>query len=159
MTTDAKPTTRRPPVALALRVAAAGLVVGGILLLVSGSRKERTVSQVIAEIHDIALARPQGGLIGPWWVSAAGVEGIDRRLTDFKVESQTIHIAARTARVIVNPQQDSFKFDMRDVVFTTIPGPDQEEASLQRLDHYVLGPLAYGKDIVPDKGLAVESGK
>ncbi len=155
MTVDTQQPASRAPVGLMLRLGAAGVVVAGILLLVTGSDDRRTVSQVIDEIHELALAKPQGGLIGPWWVSAAGRNPDDGRLLDFKIEYGPVNIAARTGRVIVNPQRDSFSFEMTDVVFTRMPRPGAEEtgSSLHELDRYVLGPLPYHANIVPDKGV------
>ena len=42
---------------------------------------------------------------------------------------------------------------MWDVVFTRVPAPgeDERDAFVHRMDHYVLGPAPYGKNIVPDE--------
>lgn len=138
--------TPRLPVKLIIRVAVPLVVVIGIIALVSGSRDTRTVAQVIDEIRGIALDEPRGGLIGPWWVSAAGIDPLNGRLQDFKIEFGPIHIAARSARIIVNPHTDTFSFEMWDVVMAR---PDIEDGLLE-LNRYVLGPLPYPKDVVAD---------
>ncbi|MHC5008037.1 MAG: hypothetical protein ACYTGF_11835, partial [Planctomycetota bacterium] len=112
------------------------------------------VSEVLEEIHEIALDKPQGGLIGRWWVSAAGLDPGTGRLQSFKLECGPIHIAARSARVIVNHHTDSFQFEMWDVVMARVPesGESEDQDTLRVLDRFVLGPLPYTTDIVADKG-------
>jgi hypothetical protein len=147
----------RLPTGLVLRLAVVALVVVVVVFLVSGSHEQHTVSEVINEVHRIALAKPQGGLIGSWWVSAAGIDPDTGRLLAFKIECGPIHIAARSARVIVNPHDDSFQFEMWDVVMARVSdegGPDDDVDTLRRRDRYVLGPLPYTVDIVPDEGPA-----
>jgi hypothetical protein len=128
----------RVPPRLVARLAIAAVVVAIVVLLISGSREKRAVSEVLEEIHEIALDKPQGGLIGRWWVSACG----------------SIHIAARSARVVVSHHTDSFQFEMWDVVMARVPEPGEPEDqdTLRVLDRFVLGPLPYTTDIVPDKG-------
>ncbi|MHC4306033.1 MAG: hypothetical protein ACYS15_19620 [Planctomycetota bacterium] len=144
----------RVPPKLFARVGVAAVVVAIVVFLISGSREKRTVSEVLEEIHEIALDEPQGGLIGRWWVSAAGLDPDTGRLQSFKLECGPIHIAARSARVIVNHHTNSFQFEMWDVVMAQVPEPGEPEDqdSLRVLDRFVLGPLPYTTDIVPDKG-------
>jgi hypothetical protein len=148
--------TPRFPLRLVLRIAIAAAVVVIVSVIVFGSPDKRTVSQVIDEIREIALAEPQGGLIGPWWLSATGTDETSGRLTGFKVECGPIDIAAGTARIIVNHHTNSFQFEMWDVVFARMPGQDDPDAeyTVQQLDRYVLGPLPYPGDIVPDANAA-----
>ncbi len=143
----------RFPVQLALRLVIVVVVVVIIGVIAIGSPDNRTVSQVIDEIRGIALAKPQGGLIGPWWISSAGLDESTGRLKNFKVEGNSIDIAAASARVIVNYHTNAFRFEMWDVVFARIPDSSDPDAhgTLQHLDRYVLGPLPYPRDIVPDK--------
>jgi hypothetical protein len=145
--------TRRFPVRLAVRLGAVVVVIGFVAFLVSGTRAKRTVQEVIDEIHGIALDEPNGGLIGRWWVSAAGVDPVTGRLRSFKLECGPVHIAARSARVIVNPHTDSFEFEMWDVVMAKVPDPgdDENEDTLRVLDQFTVGPLPYRTDIVPDR--------
>ncbi|MHC4129265.1 MAG: hypothetical protein ACYTE6_09890 [Planctomycetota bacterium] len=146
-------TAGRFPIRKALRLGAAALVVGMIVFLISSSREQRTVSEVIDEIHQIALDEPQGGLIGRWWVSAAGVDPDTGRLQAFKLECGPVHIAARSARVIVNHHTNSFQFEMWDVVMARVPDQDDpdDQDTLRVLDRFSLGPLPYSTDVVPDK--------
>ncbi|MHC4217239.1 MAG: hypothetical protein ACYSU7_02175 [Planctomycetota bacterium] len=149
-----EPTSARVPVRLLVRVGTVALVVLIASLLISGSHEKRLVSEVIDEIHGIALDEPRGGLIGRWWVSAAGVDPDTGRLHSFKLECGPIHIAARSARVIVNPNTDSFQFEMWDVVMARVHdgGEPEEDDTLRVLSRFVLGPLPYTTDIIPDKG-------
>jgi hypothetical protein len=143
----------RFPLRLALRLGAVVLTVGLLAFLVSGTHEKRTVQEVLDEIHGIALDDPRGGLIGHWWVSASGLDPDTGRLQAFKLECGPIHIAARSARVIVNPQTDSFEFEMWDVVMAKVPGAGEPETddALRVLDQFTVGPLPYRTDIVPDK--------
>lgn len=153
MPEHAENTASRFPARLALRLVVGVVVVVIIGVIVNGSPDSRTVSQVIDEIRSIALAEPQGGLIGPWWVSSTGADEENGRLRNFKVECGPIDIAAVSARVLVNHHTNTFQFEMWDVVFARMPvasNPDAEY-TIQHLDRYVLGPLPYPKDIVPDE--------
>jgi hypothetical protein len=143
----------RVPPRLLARLAVAAVVVAIVVLLISGSREKRAVSEVLQEIHGIALDKPQGGIIGRWWVSAAGLDPDTGRLQAFKLECGPIHIAARSARVIVNHHTDSFQFEMWDVVMARVPDPEdpEDQDALRVLDRFALGPLPYTTDVVPDK--------
>ena len=143
----------RFPVRLVLRIAVPMVVMVIVGVIVFGSPDTRTVSQVIDEINTIALAEPQGGLIGPWWVSATGTDE-SGYLKGFAVEAGPIDIGAATARIIVNHHSNTFQFEMWDVVFarTFDPANPDAEHTLQHIDRYVLGPLPYPDDIVPDEG-------
>ena len=140
------------PVRLVLRLMVVVVAVVIISFIVIGSPDNRTVSQVIDEIRSIALAEPQGGLIGPWWVFSTGTDEASGRLQNFKVECGPIDIAAGSARIIVNHHTNTFQFEMWDVVFARMPdaGDPKAEYTIQHLDRYVLGPLPYPKDITPD---------
>ena len=145
----------RVPPRLLARLGVAAVVLAFVVLLISGSRDKRTVSEVLEEIHGIALDKPQGGIIGRWWVSAASLDPDTARLQAFKLECGSIHIAARSARVVVNHHTNSFQFEMWDVVMARVPGSGDEgedQDGLRAIDRFVLGPLPYTTDIVPDKG-------
>ena len=128
------------------------VVVVIVCVIVFGSPETRTVSQVIDEIHAIALTEPEGGLIGPWWVSATGIDESNGHLRGFTVECGPIDIGAGTARIIVNHHSNTFQFEMWDVVFARTFDPENPDArhTLQHVDRYMLGPLPYPDDIVPD---------
>jgi len=145
----------RFPVRLVLRITIPIVVVVIVGSIVVSSPETRTVSQVIDEINAIALNEPQGGLIGPWWVSATGTDEMSGHLTGFTVECGPIDIGAVTARIIVNHHSNSFQFEMWDVVFARAfdaANPDADH-TLRHMDRYVLGPLPYPVDIVPDPGM------
>ena len=143
----------RFPARLVLRIAVPVIAALIIVVVVSGSRETRTVSQVIDEIRAIALAKPQGGPIGSWWVSATSVDEADGRLQNFKVECGSIDIAAGSALIVVNHHKNTFQFEMWDVVLARTPDASDPHAehTLQQLTRYVLGPLPYSREIVGDK--------
>ncbi len=153
MSTQANNPSPRFPGRLVLRIAVPMVVMVIVGVIVFGSPDTRTVSQVIDEINTIALAEPQGGLIGPWWVSATGTDE-SGYLKGFAVEAGPIDIGAATARIIVNHHSNTFQFELWDVVFarTFDPANPDAEHTLQHMDRYVLGPLPYPDDIVPDEG-------
>jgi len=154
MMQPAEQSSARVPARLLARLAVAAVVLTIVVFLICGSREKRAVSEVLQEIHGIALDKPQGGLIGRWWVSAASLDPGTGRLQAFKLECGSVHIADRSARVIVNHHTDSFQFEMWDVVMARVPeaGESEDQDSLRVLDRFVLGPLPYTTDIVPDKG-------
>ncbi len=154
MSTQANNPSPRFPTRLVLRIGVPIVVVVIVGVIVSSSPDTRTVSQVIDEIHAIALAKPEGGLIGPWWVSATGIDESNGYLRGFTVECGPIDIGAVNARIIVNHHSNTFQFEMWDVVLARTFDPENPDAqhSLQHLDRYVLGPLPYPVDVVPDAG-------
>ncbi len=129
------------------------VAVVGIIVLVSSSHETLTASEVISRIHEIALAKPQGGLIGPWWVSASSHDPVSGKLKALRVEWGDVRIAAKTARVVIDPVADTFRFEMWDVVMVYINAGEDAEGGppLIDVDHYEFGPIPYGVDIVPDK--------
>jgi hypothetical protein len=138
-----------------------GLLVAGVAAYLHGPARGRTVSEVKRDIHRLALresdvsGRDDGGMIGPWWVAASSLDPATGRLVDFRLSSGVMELAARTAAVVIDAEQDTVGFDLTDVVFTRVPdaeanGPDHH---LLRLEHHVLGPVPYGADIVPDADL------
>ena len=98
MSTQANNPSPRFPARLVLRIAVPIVVVGIVCVIVFDSPETRTVSEVIGEIHAIALREPQGGLIGPWWVSATGIDESNGHLTGFTVECGPIDIGAAVPR-------------------------------------------------------------
>ncbi len=144
-------TAARPKIrfGLILRIGIAVVVILAVVGLISGSHETATVSAVIDNVHRLALAKPAGGPLGPWWVSALSYDAQARRLTDFKMESETLRLSARSARVVANPRTDSVQFEMWNVV--VVPVPREGEVSQQNpveMDRYLLGPIRYDKDIV-----------
>ena len=148
-TTESRP---QLPVGLIVRIGTVVVVLVAVVLLISGSRETRSVTEVIDEIHTLALRPPDGGLLGPWWITAQGYDAETSRLRGFKIECEPVHLAARSARVVVNHTTDTFHFEMWDVVVVQAPGNEDAEGALIDMDRYILGPIPYGIDIVPDKG-------
>ena len=137
---------------LILPVAALGLLVAGTVWLIQTTRQAHSVSRVTGNIRDIVLSKPDGGLIGPWLVSAREQDPLTGEFQDFKMESGSMRIAAKTARLAVDPYTDTFSFELWDLVLTRVPdtADTNADAYLIQMDHHVLGPAPYGADITPD---------
>lgn len=155
------PAPRRSPLRLLLPIIGAGLIVSCILAMIRSSEAPtRSAGEVRREIEALALRRSErvdgddGGLIGPWWVVASGLDEASGRLMKFRITTPELQIAASFARLIIDTDRDTFSFELFDVALTRLPGDDAEttggEARLLSLEHHVLGPAPYGRDIVPD---------
>ena len=64
-------------------------------------------------------------------------------------------IAGDVAQLTVDPEADSFCFELRNVVYTRVPSERETEASdedafVHSMEHYILGPVPYGVDIIHD---------
>lgn len=148
--------TRRPPSSsrawLILPVLCAGIVVACVGALSLAPSPTSTSAEVIDAVHAVALRRASrpggedGGLIGPWWVSASGVDDAGR-LVDFRLSADGRQVAARRAAVLVDTVDDSFSFELSDVVMTRLDETAAEQPLLT-LDHHVLGPAHWNRDIV-----------
>ena len=144
-----------------VKLGGAAVAVIVVVLLINGSHDTQSVSHVIREIHGIALAEPDGGLIGTWWVSAAGIDPLVGELKSFKLDSGSMRFAAKSAKVVVDHETDTFKFEMWDVVLARVSESGEEgiEHELVDLDRYTLGPIPYRADIVPDRGSASQGAR
>ena len=145
-------TARRPATTgrWILRGTLIALAICAAVVLIGGYRQTQTASEVVEQVHAIALTRPDGGLVGPWWVSAKAVDPVGRLLS-FRVEVGTVHFAAQTARVVVDPERDAFSFEMAGVVLIRVDEPKAGEnpnRPLVEMERYVLGPIPHKHDIV-----------
>lgn len=122
--------------------------------------RPHTASAVMRDLRDLALARghipgePNGGELGPWWISAASFDPMSGELKNFRLKSGSIELAAQSAKILVDPEADSIGFDLWRVVYTVLPNeshPDQV-GELIELESYTLGPVPYGHEIVRDSG-------
>ncbi|MCH8822226.1 MAG: hypothetical protein IH984_01845 [Planctomycetes bacterium] len=138
-----------------------------ITFITKGPGKQHTVSSVVRNIHKIALSKPDGGLIGLWWISAEDINPITGQLISFNLECGPIMFGAKTAKVIVNPDMNSFSFEMTDVVaMRAVRGKhsDANDDFMLEMDSYTIGPISLREDIVADstitllKDLATVSG-
>lgn len=126
------------------------------LALLKLNQPTATVAQVKQELREIALRTSEsgmldnGGAVGPWWIAANDVNPFTDEFTELRVRSGDMLIAARSAILSVDPQRDTFAFELRDVVFTRIlkdeqlPGGD----ALWHLEAHTLGPAPWGIDII-----------
>lgn len=138
-----------------------------ITFITKGPGKQHTVSSVVRNIHQIALTKPDGGLIGLWWISAGDINPITGQLISFNLECGPIIFGAKTAKVIVNPDLNSFSFEMTDVVAVRAvrgENSDDDDDFMLEMDKYTVGPISLTEDIVTDstitllKDLATVSG-
>lgn len=149
-------TTRLSAPALLLRLAFPAAFIAGVLMLVNAGRETTTASEIIGQIHRIALARvpdrPPGGPMGPWWISAGRVDSAGTLLEDFKADLGRTKVAAKRARIVVDPLSDCIRIDLYDVVFARVDDPMGDGGlPIQHQESYHLGPIPWEKaDIVPD---------
>ena len=73
---------------LILPVAALGLLVAGLGLLLKATRQSHGVSRVTRNIRDVVLSKPDGGLIGPWLVSAREQDPLTGEVQAFKKDGR-----------------------------------------------------------------------
>jgi len=161
---------------LVMPILGLGLLAAALIVLWYEPLPQQTVSEVHRNFRAIALAKSakpgldDGGPVGPWWITASDVDPVTGVFQNFHVRSGGILIAADRARLEVDPQTDTFSFQLDDVVFTQIPdrspagAPGSSklldapgESFVSELEHHTLGPAPYGMDIVPDRDVAPES--
>jgi hypothetical protein len=119
-----------------------------------------TVSELTRRIREIALRGTgeagveQGGEIGPWWIAADSGDPVTGEFANFRLSSGSLHLAAKTAMLHVDPDANTISFDMSNVVFASIPvrrvDDVDEEHFLHRVDQYTLGPAPVGFEIAAD---------
>lgn len=154
------PASGRSRARLILPIAGTGLLIACIVVITLSLRPTIGESDILRSIYSIALSKsqkpgvPDGGPFGPWWISASRLDPISGTLHDFSITSDTIIIAAESARIEVDAFENTFSIDMNTVVLTRLPGeaPDEVEQQLVKFDHYRLGPASFDVDILPDAG-------
>ncbi len=141
--------------------AAAGVLVACVGLWMRGANQGHTVSHVQRTVRDIALAGAatgaplEAGTIGPWKIAAEHVDPITGEYNEFRLGAGRMLITAERAVLMVDPEADTFSFDMWNVVYTRVPLPNEatDESYVWNLDRYVLGPAPYGMDIIADSAI------
>ncbi|MEM7229193.1 MAG: hypothetical protein AAF432_10300 [Planctomycetota bacterium] len=149
---------------LALGAAGVSAVLVGVLLR-SGTAST-TVSEVRTEIADLALTQAttpgvdDGGMLGPFRISASRADHLTGELFNLILEGDTIIVAARRTTVLVDPDADTISLHMMDVDIAYVAELPEDATGIE-LDHYlhhqdtyVIGPIPYTKDIRPDAGRA-----
>lgn len=129
-----------------------------IALITKGPSNQHTVSSVVRDIHKIALTKPDGGLVGLLWISAGDINPITGQLLSFNLECGPIIFGAKTAKVIVNPDMNSFSFEMKDVVAVrAVRGKhsDADDDFILELDSYTFGPISLREGIVADSNITL----
>lgn len=156
---SAKRATRPSPARLILPVAGLGLLVAMIFAVTRSISPGYSEAEMLRSVHATALRRsskpgvPDGGPLGPWWISAGEADPITGQFRDFSITTDTMIIAARIARVRIDPVADTFTIDMEHVVMTRFEqGPEAEEGTLVELESYTLGPAPFEVNIRPDAG-------
>ncbi|MCP3906374.1 MAG: hypothetical protein GY715_22365 [Planctomycetes bacterium] len=162
MTTARSNSKPKGPLRLLMPVLGVGLIVVCAIVLLGSGGERHTVSEVVRSIRKAALAgnepdAPYGsGRIGPWKIAADHVDPLTGELSNFRIQSGAMMIAARTAQILVDPEADTFGFELHGVVYTRVPAggdgaADDDEAFVHDLERHVLGPAPYGVDIIPDR--------
>lgn len=129
-----------------------------IAFITKSPAKQHTVSSIVRDIHKIALTKPDGGLIGLWWICADDINPITGQLISFNLECGPIMFGAKTAKVIVNPDMNSFSFEMLDVVAVRAVRGARSKANddfMLEMDSFTIGPISLHEDIVPDSTLTM----
>ena len=119
-----------------------------------------TVSAVTRQITDVALAGGRAGsprgadALGPMRLAVASIDSLTGEFIDFRVESGDTIIAAKRAKLLVDPATDTFSFEMWDVTFLTTPPPGatDDTSFIHQLEHHILGPAPFNTDVIPDGG-------
>lgn len=130
--------------------------------LVAASHRAPTADEIVREVIETALhpARREGGepggLVGPWWIAAAGRGDAEDTLVNLRiVTDRGLEFAAREARVEVDPVRDTLSFRLVEVVLTRMP-PEESNGSIESevlsLPDYRLGPIPLGRDVVAGAG-------
>ena len=138
-----------------LPLSCAGLIVLCIVMLRAGPPRSHTVSRVIRDVHQVALKQPDGGLMGSWWIAAKGIDPLTGELLLFTVECGPLQFGAETARVVVDPEANTFQFVMTNVVVARAERQESGRSGndfVIDVDSYTLGPIPYRLDIVADDG-------
>jgi len=150
---------RRSPMRIIAPIVLVVLVVVLIVVVRRRGLPHYSEAQMLRSIHATALRHsdkagvPDGGPLGPWWISASEGDPFTGELRNFSITTEAMIIAAQTARIRIDPYADTFMIDMEHVVMTRFEsGPDAEMHSLVELDHYRLGPAPFHVDIRPDAG-------
>lgn len=135
----------------------------GIVLATRRGERTWTESEVVHEIRRIALEGGRAeslraGRLGPLRLSARTVDPATGEFVGFRIETDQIMVAAARAAIVVDAEQDTFAFDLQEVVVTRIPdevtepgdaAPDAQSL-IHTADRHRFGPAAFGSDIKPD---------
>lgn len=164
-----------------------GMLVGGIALVTQRSGRTWTVGEVTREMRRIALeggeaATPMAGTLGPLRIAARTIDPATGDFLDFRIDSDRLLVTARRAVLMIDPDADTFAFDLHDVVFTRVPEPGEEpnaaaatgasalsfggeggsggagRSFVHTTARHLFGPAAFGQDIVPDAGARSSGG-
>lgn len=155
---------RRGSTRAAMLPALIGFAVLAIGIVLANRRGERTwtESEVVHEIRRIALEGGQAeslraGRFGPLRLAAQTVDPVTGEFVGFRIETDQIMVAAARAAIIVDAEQDTFAFDLQEVVVTRIPDelsepgePPAATSLIHTADRHRFGPAAFGSDIKPD---------
>ncbi len=108
-------------------------------------------SDIIRHIHETAMAEPFGWF-GPWRITAESIDPATGEMIGFGLNTETLSLTAARSRVQIDAEADTVSLELWDVVLIAVP--DEEggtvDGVMQELDHYVLGPIDYGRRIRPD---------
>lgn len=142
-----------------------GLIAAGAWFGLQKRSNAWTVSEVTQQMQRVALegglptGDPSIGTLGPIRIGASGIDATTGEFMDFRIESERVIVVAERAILRVDPDKDTFAFDLFEVTFTRIPPmdetaalPDGEapESFVHTVPRHLFGPTPFGRDIVPD---------
>ena len=163
-----KPTrASRSPARFIAPMAGAGLVVAcGVVLFKQQQPPGVPVSEVERQVVAVALAggKPNAeigdGAFGPWIIAADRQDPTTGYLEPFRVEYESVLLTAESAEIRIDAKSDAFSLVLRDVIFVHAPEDEPNGAgasasgpsagSLHTVAIHELGPIPYGRDIIPD---------
>jgi len=138
-----------------LPMAGGGVVVACLMGLMSREAPSRTTDEVREEIQSILLTRTShaglddGGSIGPWWMAAERLDQTAGEFINIRLNSADLRLGARSAKLRINAEDDTFSFELNDVVMIRVPADGSESTEgFGNLKFYMLGPVEYGVDII-----------
>lgn len=154
---DATPARRSP-----LRLVGAALILASLVVwffdLGIGTRSASSISEVREELAAIVLRKStkpnadDGGLIGPWWVSAEDGDVGRGEFRNFQLQSGSFTLTAKEARIRIDPRSETFSFDLHGVILLSVAdGSANDGGGFAQLTHFVLGPVPLNRRILPDQ--------
>ena len=131
-----------------------GCALGLAFTAIPGASKADTPSATASGIKALVIktalhrpsdaTQPHGGVLGPWWIYAAGSE--DGELLGLCLEGSDAHIAASKARVLIDTDTNSLSLHLQDAVIVSLPGKN-DGGHIERHESIRFGPVPMSIDI------------
>jgi hypothetical protein len=144
---------------LIVPIGLAGIIVASIVAWTARPLPAHTVSEVTREIRQIVLHRSErpgvedGGPFGEWWIAAREADAFTGTFAEFRLRTDRMRVAAKTAKLHVDPQANTISFALADVVIVRLPASraaTEGDHFVVELESLMLGPIPYPRRITPD---------